>query len=175
MNTVWTFQLGTWTLNAIDIAVLVIVLLRGVVGAVRGFFSDFSHTAGLFGGALFGILFTSSLLDLFTSRFPNFPELWMSYFIFIGLVILGYIAFRLIGNTLDRLMEDFSMEALNTILGFFWGIVVSLFALSALVYLLSLQHIVDFSRYLDTSLFVTRIIQPLLPLSKDAIMGALNV
>ena len=104
---IWTFNIGTWTLNAIDIAILVICLGRGVVGAVRGFFSDFSHTAGLFGGAVFGMLFTSLVFPKLAETFPKIPEVLLSYLTFILLVLVGYIAFRLIGSTLDNLFQTF--------------------------------------------------------------------
>jgi len=172
---VWTFNIGTWTLNAIDIAILVICLGRGVVGAVRGFFSDFSHTAGLFGGAVFGMLFTSLVFPKLAETFPQFPEVLLSYLTFIVLVLVGYIAFRLIGSTLDNLVQAIRIQGVSTISGFFWGMLLAAFTLSVIIYILSLQKIVDVSKFFDTSLFATKIIEPLLPLSIDAVKDVLNV
>ena len=49
------------------------------------------------------------------------------------------------------------------------------FTLSVIIYILSLQKIVDVSKFFDTSLFATKIIEPLLPLSIDAVKDVLNV
>lgn len=172
---IWTFNIGTWTLNAIDIIILVICLVRGIVGANRGFFSDFSHTAGIFGGALLAILFTTVLANLIKDVMPNFSPTLISYLSFIALVLVGYIAFRLIGNTLDKVLESLNVSGISTILGFVWGILLSAFTISVFIYILSMQHIFDFSQYVDTSLFASKFIKPLLPLSLDAFKDLVNV
>lgn len=171
----WSFNIGTWTLNAIDIIILVICLGRGIFGAVRGFFSDFSHTAGLIGGPLLGLLFTSTLFEKFQTVAPSMPPMLLSYLIFICLVLVGYIALRLIGNAIDKTMEAIHIDGVSTVLGFFWGVIVGVVTLSISFYVLSLQHIFDVSRFFDGSLFISKVIQPLLPNSLDYLKDLINV
>ncbi len=172
---VWSFNIGTWTLNIVDVIIVVICLGRGIFGAVRGFFSDFSHTAGLVGGPLLGLLFTSLLLEKFLPIAPNIPPFLLSYMIFIVLVLVGYITLRMIGNAIDKTMEAIHVDGISTVLGFFWGILIALITLSVIFYVLSLQHLLDVSRFFDSSLFITKVIKPLLPSSINYLKEFVNV
>ena len=60
-------------------------------------------------------------------------------------------------------METFRLGALDNILGFIWGLIISLLAVTVIIHLLTLQSLFDVSGILDSSVIYTRIISVISP------------
>ena len=75
---------------------------------------------------------------------PNaFPAFAVTLVTFLVLWLAGFLVVLLLGLMLRRIVETFNLGALDNILGFAWGVVVSLMAVSVVVYLLTLQNLFD--------------------------------
>lgn len=167
-------QIGSFTIGILDLVILGICIIWGIVGCLRGFLGEFSHTAGLLCGAFCGLLFTHSLYPIIGRAFPNFPQVIASYLCFLSLTLLGYVTARLIGRALDNLVDAMHLSAVDTILGFFYDFLFAAFFISMIIYILSLQHLYDFSPIFDSSAIITRFIKPLLPETLRLIKGVAN-
>ena len=62
-----------------------------------------------------------------------------------------------------KIVETFNLGVVDNILGFIWGLVFSLLVFSVIVYLLMIQPVFDLTNMLNSSVIITKIINPLLP------------
>lgn len=159
----YTIAIGSLSLSIVDIVIFVICMISAVVGCIRGFVNEFTHQAGIIAGLACGLLFTRLLAGKLAEVLPSMPYLAIALISFVSLVLVGYLLLRLAGSAVSTIVESFHLGALDNILGFLWGLIVSLFVLSALMYVLSLQSIIDFSALFDSSIFAGNFIRPLLP------------
>jgi len=70
---------------------------------------------------------------------------------------------RVIGNLLDTAMNVTGLRAVNSLLGFIWGVVEVLVFSAFILYILELQTSFDFSSVMDRSQFVLRLVRPFVP------------
>ncbi len=170
----YTFTIGTLSLSIVDIIIFVICMISAVVGCIRGFVAEFTHQAGMIAGIACGLLFTKLRAFKLAEVLPAIPYLLIALISFVSLVLIGYLLLRLVGSSVSTIVESFHLGAIDNILGFIWGLIVSLFVLSALMYVLSLQNIIDFSRFFDSSVFANNFIEPLLPDALETISVSLE-
>ena len=156
----WGFQLGSYWFNAIDVIIVVIALLGAITGVIRGFSIEFSSRAGFLIGFAIALIFSNIISHLFTNTF-NLPVFWSTFIAYIVLFIVGYLFTMAIGNMLDRALDALGLNWLDRLLGFFLGIVEVLVVISAIVYLLELQSVINVRPYLDPSFFAEKILRPL--------------
>ena len=171
----WTLAIGNVNIGIVDIIIFVICMISAVFCCIRGFVNEFSHHAGIIFGFATGFLFTTLLSPKLSDALSDKMPLWIvSLISFVILTSVGYIVFRLLGSALETIVESFHLGALNNILGFFWGLIIALFILSVIMYVLSLQHIIDFSPLFDNSLIANNLIKPLLPETISTIEDMIN-
>lgn len=171
----WTFAIGGVDIGIVDIVIFALCMISAVFCCIRGFVNEFCHHAGMIFGFAAGFLFTSMLSPVVDDAISaNVPYWVIAMLSFVILTSVGYVIFRLLGSTLETIVESFNLGAVNNILGFFWGLLAALFVLSALMYVLSLQNIIDFSPLFDSSIIANGFIRPLLPQTISTIEGMIN-
>lgn len=171
----WTFAIGNVNIGIVDIVIFALCMISAVFCCIRGFINEFCHHAGMIFGFAAGFLFTSMLTPAVDDAISGKLPLWVTALVsFVLLTVVGYVIFRLLGSTLETIVESFHLGAINNILGFFWGLLAALFVLSALMYVLSLQNIIDFSPLFDSSIIANEFIKPLLPQTISTIEGMMN-
>lgn len=171
----WTFTIGSVDIGIVDIVIFSLCMISAVFCCIRGFINEFCHHAGMIFGFCAGFLFTSMVTPLVDEAAAGRIPEWASALIsFVVLTSVGYVIFRLLGSALETIVDSFNLGAVNNILGFFWGLLAALFVLSALMYILSMQNIVDFSPLFDASIFANKLIKPLLPQTISTIEGMMN-
>ena len=162
MNTV--IQIGQYSIGIVDLVIFAICMISAVVSCIRGFVTEFSHLGGLIAGFLVGIMFTSTLTVRLAEVVTVDLPLWvLALMAFVILTLIGYLVIRLLGNAVETIVDSFHLGAIDNILGFFWGLLSALFFLSVITYVLSLQTVFDLSRLFSSSVFITRVIEPMLP------------
>ena len=167
---------GSHTIGIVDMVIFLIVMISAVVNCIRGFVSEFSHVGGLIAGFFTGIMFTSTLAVKLNEVIPYSLPLWVSSLLsFVILVLIGYLIIRLLGNAVETIVDSFHLGAINNILGFFWGLFSSIFFLSVIMYVLTLQTVFDFSNIFSSSIFITRVIEPLLPETISTLESVLSL
>ena len=160
MNTV--IQIGQYSIGIVDLVIFAICMISAVVSCIRGFVTEFSHLGGLIAGFLVGIMFTSTLTVRLAEVITVDLPLWV-------LALMAFVILTLIGY----LVISFHLGAIDNILGFFWGLLSALFFLSVITYVLSLQTVFDLSRLFSSSVFITRVIEPMLPETISALESVL--
>ena len=93
----------------------------------------------------------------------SFPSWAVSVISFASLALAGFLAVVLVGKMARKIVETFNLGVVDNILGFIWGLVFSLLVFSVIVYLLTIQPVFDLTNMLNSSVIITRIINPLLP------------
>lgn len=160
------FQIGSVSINIVDIIVVVICLIMAIKSCISGFIKEFSHTAGLVFGIAAGFFFRELLASFLLSKIEylaTWPSWALSVVSFAALLLVAYLIFMLLGKALRSVLEGLNLNAIDNILGFVWGLLYTAFFISIIIYLLSLQSIVDLSEILNSSFIVTKLIQPLAP------------
>ena len=157
-------QIGSLSLSPVDIVIFVICMISAVFCCIRGFVMELSKWMGIFIGLLSAIMFTPLAKGTAATLLPNaLPAFAVTLVTFLVLWLAGFLVVLLLGLMLRRIVETFNLGALDNILGFGWGVVVSLMAVCVVVYLLTLQNLFDLSPYFSSSVIISRIVQPLLP------------
>ena len=91
---------------------------------------------------------------------------------FVGVALLVYIILCIFGSQLANVLSASSaLHALDSILGFIWGLVGSAVTLSIILMILNYQPFIDFSGLTESSLVISDIIEPLFPSVLDIISG----
>lgn len=174
MNTV--IHIGQLTVGIVDLVIFAVCMISAVVSCIRGFVTEFSHMGGLIAGFLVGIMFTSSLSVKLAEVIPVALPLWVLALIaFVILTLIGYLVIRLLGNAVETIVDSFHLGAIDNILGFFWGLLSSLFFIAVIIYVLSLQTVFDLSNLFSSSVFITRVIEPMLPETISALESVLSL
>lgn len=172
----FAINIGSHTIGIVDMIIFLIVMISAVVNCIRGFVAEFSHIGGLIAGFFTGIMFTTTLSNKLDEVVPYNMPLWVSsLFSFVILVLIGYLIIRLLGNAVETIVDSFNLGAINNILGFFWGLFSSIFFLSIIMYVLTLQNVFDFSAIFSSSIFITRVIEPLLPETISTLESVLSI
>lgn len=174
MNTV--IQIGQVSVGVVDIVIFAVCMISAVVSCIRGFVTEFSHMGGLIAGFLVGIMFTSSLTVRLAEVISVSLPLWcLSLIAFVILTLIGYLVIRLLGNAVETIVDSFHLGAIDNILGFFWGLLSALFFLSVIIYVLSLQTVFDLTNLFSSSVFISRVIEPMLPETVSALESVLTL
>ena len=172
----FAINIGSHIIGIVDMIIFLIVMISAVVNCIRGFVAEFSHIGGLIAGFFTGIMFTSTLSVKLNEVAQYKLPMWVSSLVaFVILVLIGYLIIRLLGNAVETIVDSFHLGAINNILGFFWGLFSSIFFLSVLMYVLTLQSVFDFSNIFSSSIFITRVIEPLLPETISTLESVLSI
>lgn len=162
MDTV--INIGSIGISVVDIVIFVICMISAVFCCIRGFVMEMSKWMGMFIGLLVAIMFTPVASDTMASLLPSSLPHWVVAFLtFLAMWLIGFLVVLLVGMMLRHIVRTFNLSVFDNILGFVWGVVVSLMAVAVVVYLLSLQSLIDFTPYFSSSVIISRIVQPMLP------------
>lgn len=158
----------------LDIAIFVILCIGGIGGVFAGFISSFAKTAGYVVGFLAALMFTQPLMGVYMDSLNLGPFL-SSLLAFVTLFVIGFVLMLVLGSILSRLITLSSgLEAVDRLLGFFWGVFVTLVVVGVVCYFLRMQTLVNVDNLFSGSRFITRLIQPLLPHAEELVKGALK-
>lgn len=158
----WGITLGSVYFNSIDIIVFCLAIIGGIAGTITGFADAFAHRAGFIVGFFLALIFTKILAELLFVSF-GLAMFFSSLISFVLLFLAGYILMRVVGNLLDTALNVTGLRAVNSLLGFFWGVLEVLVLAAFILYLLELQTAFDLSSVLDRSEFVRILVRPLVP------------
>ncbi len=158
----WGMTIGSVYFNSIDIIVFTLAIVGGIAGTITGFADAFAHRAGFIVGFFLALMFTKVLAELLLVSF-GLAMFFSSLISFVLLFLAGYILMRVIGNLLDTALNVTGLRAVNSLLGFFWGVIEVLVFSAFVLYMLELQTSFDLSPVMDRSQFVLRLVRPLVP------------
>ena len=167
----WSFTIGSLTFGVLDIAVVVIVLIGAISGCITGFSRSAARLIGFVLAIPVSLLFTKTAAEALAAA-SGFSYMICSLIAFVGVALLVYIILCIFGSQLANVLSASSaLHALDSILGFIWGLVGSAVTLSIILMILNYQPFIDFSGLTESSLVISDIIEPLFPSVLDIISG----
>lgn len=170
----WTFTIGTLSFGILDIITLAIILIGAISGCITGFSVSATRIVGFLAAIPVSLLFTKDLAAFFAER-TSLPILWATLIVFVALSLVVYILVCILGTQLANILGASShLRALDSILGFIWGLLASSVTISIILAVLNFQSFVDISALTDQSIIINQIIKPLFPTLKDSFMGAFD-
>ena len=158
----WGLTIGSVYFNSIDIIVFCLAIIGGIAGTITGFADSFAHRAGFIVGFFLSLMFTKVLAEVLLAAF-GLAMFFSSLISFVLLFLAGYVLMRVIGNLLDTALNVTGLRAVNSLLGFIWGVIEVLVVAAFILYVLELQTAFDLSSVLGQSQFVLRLVRPLVP------------
>lgn len=150
-----------------DIASLVVMGLMAIKVSFVGFSYELSSKAGIFVGLLASLMFSSTLSSFIDSRYSL-----GNTSVLISLVLLflvGYVSTKILLSSLTAVFEFMHLTVLDHILGFGLGAIEGAIIVSALVYVLKIQTLIDISQIVDLSMII-KYLEPIAPISIDAVI-----
>ena len=167
----WSFTIGSLTFGVLDIAVVVIVLIGAISGCITGFSRSAARLIGFVLAIPVSLLFTKTAAEALAAA-SGFSYMICSLIAFVGVALLVYIILCIFGSQLANVLSASSaLHALDSILGFIWGLVGSAVTLSIILMILNYQPFIDFSGLTESSLVISDIIEPLFPSVLGIISG----
>ena len=167
----WSFTIGSLTFGVLDIAVVVIVLIGAISGCITGFSRSAARLIGFVLAIPVSLLFTKTAAEALATA-SGFSYMICSLIAFVGVALLVYIILCIFGSQLANVLSASSaLHALDSILGFIWGLVGSAVTLSIILMILNYQPFIDFSGLTKSSLVISDIIEPLFPSVLGIISG----
>lgn len=158
----WGVTIGSVYFNSIDIIVFCLAIVGGIADTITGFADSFAHRAGFIVGFFLSLMFTKVLSEVLLASF-GLALFFSSLISFIVLFLAGYILMRVIGNLLDTALNVTGLKAVNSLLGFIWGVIEVVVFSAFILYMLELQTAFNLSSVMDKSQFVLRLVRPLVP------------
>ena len=167
----WSFTIGTLSFGILDIITVVIVLVGAISGCITGFSVSATRLVGLLLAIPVSLLFTKDLAAFVESR-TEIPLFWSTLIVFVALSLVVYLLICILGSQLSTILGASShLRAIDSILGFIWGLVGSAVTLSIILMILNYQPFIDFSGLTKSSLVISDIIEPLFPSVLGIISG----
>ena len=170
----WNFTIGSLSFGILDIAVVVIVLIGAISGCITGFSRSATRLIGFVLAIPISLLFTKTVAGAIADASG------ISYFIsaliaFVAVSLAVYVILCIFGSQLANVLSASSaLHALDSILGFIWGLAGSAVSLSLIIMIMNFQPFIDISGLTANSLVVRDIIEPLFPSVLDIISGVSN-
>lgn len=146
--------------NTVDWIILLMLSFGGILGAISGFISEVAQKLGYALGLFFALTFTNILSNQILKTF-NLP-IWLS--LGISFVIIFYVVFivvKLVGHGLEGAFEAIHLDFLDRFFGFFLGILEAIILIVLLEWVLNAQDFWNLKTYLDNSVMITKLINPL--------------
>ena len=170
----WTFTVGTLSFGILDIITVAIVLIGAISGCITGFSVAATRLVGLLLAIPVSLLFTRGLAGFLAER-TELPLLWATLIVFVALSLVVYLLICILGTQLSIILSASShLRAIDSILGFVWGLLASSVTLSIILAVLNFQTFVDISVLTDKSIIINEIIKPLFPTITDSFMGVFD-
>ena len=170
-----TFAIGALTFSVVDIVIFAICMVSAVFCCINGIVKELSKWFGLVVGLLMGFMFASTVGGHLATVLPESIPAWANTVIaFVLLVLAGFVLVLIFGRMLAKILETFKLGPLDHILGFIWGLALSMLFFGALVTLLQKQSLFDVTGLIESSAILSKIILPLAPQAAPLVQGALN-
>ena len=129
----WNFTIGSLSFGVLDIAVVVIVLIGAISGCITGFSRSATRLIGFVLAIPVSLLFTEDLAALVESQ-TGIPLFWSTLIVFVGLSLVVYLLICILGSQLSTILGASShLRAIDSILGFIWGLLASSITLSIIL------------------------------------------
>ena len=169
----WTFSIGSLTLGLFDFIALGIMLIGAISCAAVGFSQSAAKSFGFILSFPIALLFTNQLAELLASR-SSISIFTATLISFAGLSVLVFILFFFIGRLLNTALEAVHLSALDSALGFVWGIITTAIAISIIAMLIRYQPFIDVDPLLKNSILFRKVFSDLYPDAIGVIQGAMN-
>ncbi len=170
----WSFTIGSLSFGILDIVVVAIVLIGAVSGCITGFSRSAARLIGFVLAIPVSLLFTRTGAEAL-SEASGISYFFSALIVFVGVSLLSYVILCIFGSQLANVLSASStLHALDSILGFIWGLVGSSVTLSLILMIMNYQPFLDITALTGNSLVVQRIIEPLFPSVLSMISGAAN-
>lgn len=144
---------------AIDIIFIVLILILVIRCALRGFIEELMSMASVVLGILGGIFLYRSGAAFIRERFLDvkiLPEILA----FIALFLIFFMAVKFLEYLLQDIILRINLGGVDRVLGIFWGIGEGILLICVVLFLLSVQPLVDTAPLLEGSFFA-RLLLPL--------------
>lgn len=168
----WALQIGNFSIGILDMIICFILLSSTIGCTIAGFSRSAAKSIGwilCFPCALY----ITSLIAGYLTQNSNIGLFFSTMLAFAISSVLVFAVFNLLGSLLGNILSGVGLGAIDGILGFVWGFVVSALFSGVIVYFISSSKLFNFQPLLDKS-FVYQMISPLFPSAKDILMGALD-
>lgn len=153
----WGVTIGSLQFNIVDVIIISLLFLSAVLGAFKGFANEFASRFGFIIAVFVSALFNALVGRLIFQTFAP-PLLWSSFLAFMAVFLVVYFVMLSLGNGLESLLTAMHLGWLDTILGLVLGAVQMALLITVVIYILSLQNILDLGTYFDSSELYTRYI-----------------
>lgn len=167
----WGVTIGSLQFNIADIIILSLLFLSAVLGAFKGFANEFASRFGFIVALFVSALFNSLVGRLLYQTFA-LPLLWSSFIAFMVVFLLVYILMLSFGNGLESVLTAMHLGWLDTILGLALGVLQMALLITVVIYVLSLQSILDLTVYFEMSELYTRYIRQVIQVGIEFITRA---
>lgn len=168
----WTLQIGSFELGILDIVVLVIFFSTSIGCTVAGFSRSAAKNIGWFLCYPLSLFFTGILAKYLRDN-SNIGTFFSTLLAFAIMSVIVFSIFNILGSLLGNLLSGVGLGAIDSILGFVWGLVVSMIVSGVLIYIIANIAFIDFAPLLDKS-YMYSWISPLFPSTKEFVMGVMD-
>ena len=159
----WSFTIGSLTFGILDIAVVAIVLIGAISGCITGFSRSATKLIGFVLAIPISLLFTRTAAEAI-ANVSGLNYFVSSLIAFVAVALAVYIILCIFGSQLANILSASSaLHALDSALGFIWGLAGSAISLSIILMIMNYQPFIDITGLTANSLVIKDIIEPLFP------------
>ncbi len=156
------FEIAGVGINIIDIVIFVFCMLWAVFCCINGLVKELSKWCGIILGILAGIALNENAQPLVRKILgEDKPTMLISIVSFVFIFLVVFFLMLLLGFLVKKVFNLLSLGLLDHLLGFVFGLAVSCLFFGAIVYLLSVQNLIDMTAILESSALVSKIFMPL--------------
>lgn len=159
------------TLSLFDAALLLVVFVLTIRGAITGFVSEFFSKAAVVLGLLGAVLFYRKLSP-YVERVVG-PDIFPEVVAFLVLFIAIYLVIKLFQQLAGNVMQGETMTGLDRALGVFFGFAEGIVVIAVIIIVIHTQTWFAAERILSGSL-IDRLFAPLVTQGPSVISGFLN-
>jgi len=158
-------------MNALDVAVVALIVVFALRGFWRGFLRELFALAGLIAGIAGAIMFSDGLAAMLSAR-VKLPGAACGALAFLGIFLVLHMAFNLVGIVLDRVTRSAFVGGLNRAGG-------ALFAIGktgvVIAFVLLFLHLFPIVPKFDDQIASSSIARPLVAVAGTIIRAGLRV
>ncbi|MBM3403358.1 MAG: CvpA family protein [Bacteroidetes bacterium] len=127
-------------MNYIDLILLILILISGIFGFIKGFIRSLGSLVSLIAGVWAALNLSYLVRDIIVDIW-DYQGKFIQPIAFIITFLVVAILIRLIARLLDKGAEAVSLGFFNEILGAFFGMIKALLILSVLIYLIEMFNL----------------------------------
>lgn len=168
----WTLVIGKFSIGILDIIIVVMFLSTSIGCTAVGFSRSAAKIIGWILCYPCAFYLTSLVAQVFNS-YSNIGLFFSTMLAFAVSSVIVFAIFNLLGSLLGNVLSGIGLGAVDSILGFVWGVFMTILAAGILIFILSKQTIFDLQPLFDKS-YAYQWIQPLLPSTQKVLAGVLD-